>query len=158
MQRGLLAGAAMGGVFCLVPALVAGASLVWLTLRATNRSSSTTTRVRLRVAWGYAREPLQTAALLVLAGVVLVGFVTGDLGARSYAEVSLGTIELIGESVVDWRDATSSGSIAVRGFGFILLGSCLLVGWLMVRYYQARWPAAELAEKRVALGGGRPDR
>ncbi len=146
----------MGAVFLLIPAVVVLSSLAWIAARLLKGEGRASIKARLGVATRIAWEPLQVALMLVLVGVALTGFVAGDLGAGTYLRIGRSTLGFLLDSVTDWADPTTSESITLRGFGFIVIASCLLVAYSMWRYYGSRWgPADEAAvqsDKRSNLG------
>ena len=152
MSRGILAGAAMGAVFFVIPAVVLTGSLAWLGLRLWRGEPNGSLHRRTIVALRVARDPLQLALLLMFAGAVLAGFVAGDLGPTTYLDVAGSTLVFVVESLTDWSDATTSESIALRGFGFIVVGSSATVAWSLWRYFNNRWQDADQALRRDRLG------
>lgn len=155
MARTVLAGAAMGGVFFLIPAILLLGALAWIVARLL-KGEKASLAVRLGVALRSAREPLETAVVLILVGAVLAGFLAGDLGPRTYFRIGLSTTVFLVESLTDWRGAGTSESIALRGFAFIIMASCAIVTFSMWRYFTARWSRADEAvaqrDKRSRLG------
>lgn len=151
MSAGILAGAAMGAVFFAVPSIMLSASAVWIGARLLRGEGAI--RERLGAAWRISREPVGTAAALMVAGVVLVGFVSGDLGPGTYFEVGAATVELVSESITRWTNPATSRSITVRGFGFIVLVACVVTGWAMNRFYRSRWDQASQIERRTGSPG-----
>ena len=141
----MLAGAAMGAVFLVIPAIILIASVAWIAARVVKGARRAPVGTRLLVAARGAREPLQVALALIGAGVVLTGFVAGDLGAGSYLRIGASTLGFMLESVTEWSNPRTSESITLRGFGFIVIASCLIVGFSMWRYYSAWLRAAEAA-------------
>ena len=135
----------MGAVFFLIPAVLVLSSIAWFGARLLKGAQHPSLGKRLRVAARPAREPLQVALVLGIVGVVLTGFVAGDLGAGTYLRIGRSTLGFLLESVTDWADPGTSESITLRGFAFIVMGSCGIVGYSMWRYYSGRWEAAEEA-------------
>lgn len=151
MSSGILAGAAMGAVFFIVPVLVLAGSVAWLALRMWRGEARGSPRRRMVVAVRIAREPLQVALLLMAAGAVLAGFVAGDLGIATYLDVARSTLVFVGESLTEWSDPATSESIALRGFGLIVIASSATVASSLWRFYSSRWQEADLALRRDGL-------
>lgn len=147
----ILVGAAMGAVFFLIPAIMLASSITWLALRMWRGEKRGSLRLRVRVAVGIAREPLQLSLLLMVAGVVLAGFVSGDLGATTYLDVARSTLIFMVESLTEWSDSATSEAIALRGFGFIVIASSAIVAWSLWRFYGSRWQGADQALRRAEL-------
>lgn len=151
MVESALVAAGMGAVFFLIPSVLLVSTSLWLVARVRNGTTNASSRTRLSVATSIGREPLQLALMLPLTGLVLAGFVAGDLGSGTYLSVASAALELMMDSLFDWRDATSPDAVSLRGFGFIMTGSTATAGWTMWRFYKGRWTAADQEERRRAL-------
>lgn len=156
MARGVLAGAAMGGVFFLIPLILLLGCGAWMGVLLLRGDPNACLRTRLAAAVRTAREPLQVALVLILTGAVLGGFVAGDLGAGTYFRIGASTVVFVVESLTEWREATTSESISLRGLALVIIASCGIVSFNLWRYFSERWrptnEAVAQADKRSKLG------
>ncbi|MDQ4144304.1 MAG: hypothetical protein M3198_11280 [Actinomycetota bacterium] len=127
----------MGIAFYLIPLiLVLGISLfLWRWRGVSDPGSRGTGGLALRP---ILKDPIAVTLVLGIGGFVMVAFLTGRFSFADYLSVPADALDVLWQSLTDWRDPLSSESIALRGGVLIAIASAAVVSAALLSYFRGR--------------------
>jgi hypothetical protein len=139
-----LLSATMGAAFIILPVLMLVASATFMVLRVRR---ARTESIEMKDEWAASkvalRDPVTVGVLLLLSGIIVVSFVTGELDLSDYRDLVQDAGRAYWTALTEWDDPLSSRSISFKGGVLVVFMSAAVVLYALIGHFRSRWKLIE---------------
>jgi hypothetical protein len=153
MALSALLSATMGAAFIILPSMMLIASAVFVALRFRRaRAASMDMKREWALVKPALRDPVSVGVMLLLSGVIVVSFVTGELDVSDYGRLVTDAFDAYRDALTEWDDPLSSRSISFKGGILVVFLSAAIVVYALVGHFRTRWEQVERGHLNERLG------